>query len=142
VLLDVPREQLEEAIGHVDDALTAILRCADLYHAAGALHLPSDREGAAEEVDVADLQGGRLAEPQPSERGDRNERPEARVGCREDCGDLLGRRQDHRRFAPSIVGEWDPFARVCRDETVPHRRGQHRPGLSRCACADRTRWSR
>jgi hypothetical protein len=44
--------------------------------AGGALHLAGDGGGAAEEVDVADADGGRLAEPQAGEAAQPDEGPE------------------------------------------------------------------
>jgi hypothetical protein len=58
--------------------------------AACALHLPPDAEAAVQEVDVADLDGSGLAEPQPREGGQGEQGGEAVVCSVEDGADLPG----------------------------------------------------
>jgi hypothetical protein len=71
---DVLGQQLEQAVGEVHHALAAVLRRSDLDGAcSGTLDLPSDGEGATQEVDVADLKTGSLTEAQAGERGERDE---------------------------------------------------------------------
>jgi hypothetical protein len=80
VVLDVFSDRLEQAVGQRDCPLRAVLGRAELGAAAGsALHLPADREPAAEEVDVVDLHRGGLAEAEPREGAERDERCESFV---------------------------------------------------------------
>jgi hypothetical protein len=94
VLLDVAGQQLDQLQRQVDGALAAVLRCPDLHRGtAGPLHLPPDVERTAQEVDVSDLHRGGPAQPQPGERGERDQRPEPDVhSCQYGRGDLLAER--------------------------------------------------
>lgn len=55
-------QHLQECVGHVDGALGVGLREPDVDVPSPALDLPADVHLAAQEVDVAELQGGGLAE--------------------------------------------------------------------------------
>ena len=56
-------EHLQQSVGNVDGALEVVLRQPDLDRAVEAPGLPPHVDPAAEEVDVADLEGGGLPEP-------------------------------------------------------------------------------
>ena len=62
---DVLGEHVDQRLGGVNGALGVVLRQPDLdLPAVDPLHLPADVDLAAKEVDVGDLQGSRLAQPQ------------------------------------------------------------------------------
>jgi hypothetical protein len=64
VPLHVPGDQREQPVGDDDRPFRAVFGGPQLGGAVGsALHLTTDEYSAAEEVDVADLQRRRLAEP-------------------------------------------------------------------------------
>ncbi|MGD9531148.1 hypothetical protein [Pseudonocardia sp.] len=64
---DVPADDRDQAVGEVDGPLAAVLGCADLDAAAGlALDLAVNDEPAVVEIEVPDLDGGDLADPEPS----------------------------------------------------------------------------
>jgi hypothetical protein len=66
-----------QLVGHRHRSLGPVLRQPDLHVLlAGPLHLPPYVQLAAGVVDVAELQRGRLPEPQPRQRANRDERPE------------------------------------------------------------------
>jgi hypothetical protein len=89
--LDVQRELCQQLVRQVDHSFAAVLRRSDLdLAAARALHLSPDAEAAVQEVDVAELDGSGLAEPQASEGGQGEQGGEAAVGRVEDGADLPG----------------------------------------------------
>lgn len=66
--LDVPGEQLDQAAGKEHGPLAAVLRRPDLDPALpAALHLATNVELSAEEVDVGGLEPGCFAQPQSGE---------------------------------------------------------------------------
>jgi hypothetical protein len=77
-----------------------------------------DGEGAAEEVDVADADGGRLTEAQAGEAAQPDEGAEGSVGGLEDRADLGGCRQRHGGGRAAPAGQGDALARVARDHPV------------------------
>src|SRR3954466_12506973 len=65
---DVRGEHLDESRRQDHDPLAAVLRRTDLdLTSAGPLHLPSDGEGATEEVDVLDPKAGGLTKSETCE---------------------------------------------------------------------------
>src|SRR4051812_36667578 len=127
VVLDVPGEQLEQWVGEGDGPLRAVLGRAELDGAAGTpLHLPADREPAAEEVDVVYLHRGGLAEAEAGEGAERDEGREPFLGGGEERTYLGGRWDGHGLRAAAAAGERDAVAGVGGDEAVAHRSAEDR----------------
>ena len=61
-LLDVLCEQCHQPARDVDGALGPVLRWHEGGRRSGALHLTTDCDGAAEEIEVLQLQPGRFAQ--------------------------------------------------------------------------------
>jgi hypothetical protein len=127
VLRDVLRQQFEQPVGEVHDALTSVLGRPNLDGAdTCALDLPSDIEGSAQEIDVADLQSGGFAKPESGERCQGDEGAEGGVGDGHDRAHLLRRRQGHGCLPTAITRQRHAVARVDRDHPVSDRGTQDR----------------
>jgi len=121
-------EDLHQAIGEVHRPLAAVLWRADLHLTArGAVHLAGDGQRAAQEIDVSYLEGGGLAEPQPSKCGHHDERAPCIRRLAEQGAHLRRGGQRHRRFGTAYTRERDAVAGVGRDHPVTD--GGHRSGL-------------
>jgi hypothetical protein len=117
VSLDVQRELGEQLVGQVDDAFAPVLRRADLDRTAPrSLHLPTYPQAPVQEVDVPDLHGRGLAQPQTCEGRQGEERREAIVGAIEDCAHLARRGHGDPVLRLVDPGQREPLARVERDD--------------------------
>lgn len=116
---DVERQEVDEVRGHVDDTLGPVLRRDDgRLRERLPLHLPTDGDRAAQEVDVVELQPRSLAEPEAGERAHGHERPEPGLGNLERVPDLLGAREGHGRGRSAGSGQGDALGGVHRHEPV------------------------
>jgi hypothetical protein len=124
----VSGDQGEQPVGDDDRPLRAVLGRSRFGGAVGsALDLTADHHPTAEEVDVADLQGSRLAEPEAAERADGDEGGEPLVGGREQCADLGRCGDGHGVLVTPAAGECHPIAGVGGDHPVADGAAQHGP---------------
>jgi len=124
--LDVQRQLLEKGVGEKHHAFAAVLRSPDLHQAvSGSLYLTSHAKASMQEVDVTDPYGGRLAETEAREGGEREQRLESLVGCFQDGANLVRCRDGQPVLGFADTGEGQSLAGVECDDAIAYGCAQH-----------------
>lgn len=121
---------VDEAVGEIHDALGAVLRGAHVDRAGvDALDLARHLERLAEEVDVAELHAGSLAESQAGEGAEGDEWLEPFVGHGHELPHVFGCGDRHGDVGATAAGEAYCVGRVGSDHPILDGGAKHRPDV-------------